>query len=288
MLKVLSDLCYKEDIKITSQFTKTIGFFGDVHADAKGFDKDLFYEHLDECAKRKAPAVFIGDLFDAMQGRNDRRGSKSSVISQASEDDYFNRLVEYIANLLAPKLKKIPYCICMSGNHETAITRHNEIDLLKMLQHSLYVKGVKNFYPMGYRGYLKISASRSGARRDVNLFMHHGYGGGQRSKGTLKADIMQGIYSSADVIVTGHVHMQWGLPLYRLKLNNQGVEKKEEVVHIQVPSYKDDITNKKGGYAIEKGYSPSALGGYFIDIQLKRDKTNGGDTIQFKIRETRM
>jgi UDP-2,3-diacylglucosamine pyrophosphatase LpxH len=56
--------------------TKSARFLliSDVHWDAIDCDRRLLKKHLDEAVATDSMVLINGDLFDLMQGRNDRRG----------------------------------------------------------------------------------------------------------------------------------------------------------------------------------------------------------------------
>ena len=69
----------------------------DRHHDSPKTDQKLEKMHLDQALERNAPIIDVGDLFDAMQGREDRRRSKrESRPEHAKDENYFDIAVSRI------------------------------------------------------------------------------------------------------------------------------------------------------------------------------------------------
>lgn len=292
-LEQISPVCFQHTFNCDSYHDKfRLAIFGDPHIDSMGHCGDLFKEILSQCADTNTPVIIIGDLFDAMQGRSDRRHSKQALTQDdIGESPYFNNIIEKVANIFEPYIGRIPWILSLKGNHETAIEKYNEIDLMQILKYSLFKKGYDNFHFTGYRTYLKsLFVYKKRKYGGTNLIggFHHGFGGARRSKGILNVDINKGMYGSVDYFCTGHTHEQWSYPSQVLKLDNRGYEYKKEVLFMQVPSFKEDITNVNSGYAVEKSFQPLPIGGYWLNINMHRKQENGYDMKGYYLREVRM
>lgn len=290
MLKIQND-CFQVDHDTDKNNDLIIYGLGDVHFDAKGCDRDLLADHLAQATKEKAGVVQVGDFFDVMNSRDDRRGGKGQLKQEVVRDDYFMAVVEEAADWLAPKVKDLPWMIIHEGNHETKVKKYGEIDLIKLLCIMLKAKGVSNVFPAGYCSYLNISHQRGKGKStkfmDRTLIKtHHGSQGGRRSKGTLMADLRGQMYPDADIIFTGHIHGQWSLPLVAERVDQRGNILEHETLHLQLPSYKSDIHGKDGGFAIEREFQRATLGGYKVTINCKRKDIS--PWYMKKIREVRL
>src|SRR5918997_1906498 len=69
----------------------------DAHHDSMECDRELEKKHLDLALERNALIHDGGDLFDAMQGKGDKRSSLSTLREEHKRTDYFNALVEEAA-----------------------------------------------------------------------------------------------------------------------------------------------------------------------------------------------
>jgi hypothetical protein len=101
------------------------------------------------------------------------------------------------------------------------------------------------------------------------LHFHHGYGGAApRSKGVLNADIDQKEWPDADIIVSGHTHQKWHLPVSVERINQYHAVSEGTVHHVKLGSYKK--LNRLAGWEVEKGFHQPRLGGWWLDVQHTR------------------
>ena len=144
--------------------------------------------------------VIGGDSIDVMQFVRDKRASRSSTKDGLNEDDYANRVIEYVRNeIVLPFKDRI--ISWNRGNHDNSIIRHHNIDLLQL------ICGVD--IPLHeYSGYILLSNHVYKNRTYNNLihFSHSPESGGKRSKGSLSIDIAKSQYPSADIWIREHIH----------------------------------------------------------------------------------
>ncbi|MCH8517483.1 MAG: hypothetical protein LAT68_14250 [Cyclobacteriaceae bacterium] len=236
----------------------------DRHIDNVHSDLSLQRLHLDQAKERNAFVIDIGDLFCAMQGKGDRRSSKSDLRIENKDSHYLNSLVEFAHNFMRPYLENL--ALLAEGNHETAITKHNEYSLLDGLVYALR-QGGSNVVRGGYRGYVRFYFEpRGGGKRMSRLaYYHHGHGGGGPvSKGIIQASRKAVYMPDADYVWTGHIHEQWSFPIERVRLLASGKEIRDTQHHLQLPTYKDEYTNQGGGYHHETGKPPKPIGAWWI------------------------
>ena len=235
----------------------------DLHIDNPHCDRHLLRRHLDEAKEEDAGVMIFGDLFDVMQARQDRRHTKSSLKDQYARDDYFNAVIDDACDFLEPYAENI--VMVSEGNHETAITKHHEINLLSFLADRL------NIPKMGYSGFIRFMFARkdkktSGTRSTRNLFFHHGSGGGGPvTKGVIRTNRQAVWLPDADIIVGGHIHEAWQLEIPRVRLSSGGVVRHDTQLHVQLPTYKQEHT-LAGGWHIERGAPPKPLGGQWLEF----------------------
>ena len=103
----------------------------DAHHDAVGSDRDLEEKHLRQALERKAYILDIGDLFDCMQGRYDKRADRSALREEYQQGPYLDRLIDVAANRYAPFLER--WLLMSPGNHETSVAKHNDTNLTERL-----------------------------------------------------------------------------------------------------------------------------------------------------------
>jgi hypothetical protein len=156
------------------------------------------------------------------------------------------------------------------GNHETSVLKHQETDVVKRLCDGLAVQRG------GYSGFVRFQFSRGKSNKSSHvLFYHHGAGGGGPvTKGVIQTNRRAVWLPDATLIATGHVHESWVLSLPRMRLSPSGRTYQDEQTHIQLGTYKQEMT-LAGGFHTERGRPPKPLGGawlkFFYDASQRGD-----------------
>lgn len=232
-------------------------FLSDVHFDSPHCDKKLLKVLLDEAVERKAPIVILGDWYDGMQSRNDPRRNKDELAEEYSVGQYLDALVMESYYFLESYKK---YIVLMGeGNHDTAIRKKLETDLIWRLTREL---GVQH---LGYSGFMmfQFSHPKGNHRYRKELFYHHGAGGGgEVTKGTMRAQ-RQAAWVDADIYVGGHIHESWRMDQKRLRLTQTGKPITTDMLHVCIPAVKDEF-NLRRGFHVEKGRPPKPIGGMWL------------------------
>lgn len=220
-------------------------------------DSDLKAQeaHLNEAADRKAIVCDIGDFLCLMQTPGDKR---SGVGGSGVREEHNPKITGqgYIDGVLSDFRKWVKpwygmFAFVGSGNHETAFYRKAGWDI------SPVVANACGAVPMGYRGYARFLFKRGAWQTSRTMYFDHGSGGAsEMTVGTGKTRRRAAVVPDADIILTGHLHQSFELPVTRCRLRKDGTEVAEEQVHVQLGTYKDDITGKPHGWAIEKGMAP--------------------------------
>ena len=245
----------------------------DVHFDSVKCDRDLLTAHFRAISEQGGYVVVNGDWFDLMQGKYDPRGSKYDIRPEYNRGDYIDHVIRDSAEWLAQW--NVPIFIGQ-GNHETNILRRLETNPAERLVENLRSRGV-DAYLGGYSGWLVLRSVRKKKSRidqettTYTIHYHHGFGGSSpRSKGVLKADIAQQQHPDADMLLRGHDHNKWMLPVSVSRLNNRGnCEVIRTVHHLQTGSYKKQ-GDRYGGWETEKGFSTTTMGGWFVTFESHR------------------
>lgn len=262
----LSNVCTRMTIpyKANPEWEQWGLLTADRHLDHPKSDRKLQRLHLDQAKEKQAFVIDIGDLFDAMQGRNDRRGTKSDLMNRHKESNYLNQLVEDAYEFLEPYKENL--AVIGEGNHETAITKHMEYSLIDGLTYLLKKDG-SPVVRGGYRGYLRFQFHHEsgGARQSKTAYWHHGSGGGGPvTKGVIQTSRRAVYLPDADMVFTGHIHEQWKVPITRSRITASGNEYIDTQYHVQLPTYKDEFTNIDGGFHHEGGRPPKPIGAWWI------------------------
>jgi len=236
----------------------------DRHIDSTKTDRKMQKEHLEQAKEKDAIVIDTGDLFDAMQGKHDKRGTKEDIKKEYVEGktSYFNQIIKDAHKFFKPYIKNL--AILGTGNHETAITKHNETDLLDMLVSFLNESGSK-VIKGGYRQYIRFRFSDS-KRAVANVFMHYSHGSGKGAevtKGIIKTNRRAVYLPDAHIVVGGHIHESWYLELVRSRIG-RSKEYTDEQIHVCIPTYKDEFTEQNSGFMHEKEQAPRPKGGWWI------------------------
>ena len=236
----------------------------DVHIDSIKCDRELLKKHLKQAQDQDAHVMIFGDLFDIMQGRKDRRSAKHSldreILTRMLDEgiEYYDAACALAVDFFKPfkdNLLFISY-----GNHETAINRHNEFDILQRFAKHLDMTTGQ------YEGYVKLNFSNAQRSTNKLLKYHHGYGGAKRSKGMLDSQLFAYVYSDADICVRGHNHYKFLDTNGREKVTERGKIRQTKQYHLNLGTYKRKDPGM--GWETEKGFYPSVPGGWWLDINL--------------------
>jgi predicted phosphodiesterase len=231
----------------------------DVHFDSPKCDRKLFFTHLKQAQEQGAGLILIGDLYDAMQGRDDPRRNKAALRPEYQGGNYLDLIVEDVVEQLLPYRENI--VAIGDGNHETSVRRKLETDLIGRTCRELRVPR------LGYSGFVRFMTQRNGGgRHSFFMYYHHGHGsGGASSQGASKIETRAATYPDADLIVTGHIHNRWTHSFPRVRASAGGRIYEDEQTHVQLPTYKSgfDLT---GGWEIERGMKPKPRGGAWLEF----------------------
>jgi len=216
--------------------------------------------------ERDALIFIFGDLFDAMQGKNDKRNSKSEMKNLNLSTAYFNDIIEQIYEFLKPYKSNI--ALISYGNHETSIIRHNDLDLLDVLCEKLgVVKG-------SYAGFIRFQfeAAAGGHRFSYDIYYDHGSGGeAPVTKGIIDMS-RANLIANADIYVKGHNHNRFDVDNIVMYMNRAGNIDYKNEVWLRTGTYKREFTQDGHGFMIEKGNQLKPIGGHWLDFYWRENK----------------
>lgn len=242
----------------------------DRHHDHVDCKRKMEKRHLEECREKNGLVIDIGDLFCAMQSSKDRRGNKDALDPELKRGDYFDALIDQAEKFYSPYADL--FAVLGTGNHETAILKHNETHLTKRLVDRLRKHGSKVLLG-GYSGFVKIQLIQGITSSTIPLWYFHGSGGdAPMSFGTLNVKRLASQVPDARIIATGHSHNHWLLPLPRVRLSDKGNVYHDEQLHIKVGTYKDEYKQGISGWHVERGGMPKPVGQVWLSLGLV--KTN--------------
>lgn len=245
----------------------------DLHVDSIYCDRKLLKRDLDMAKKNDAWIVIPGDLFDAMQGKKDPRGSLDELRPELKTEKYFDVLVDTVAEFLMPYQEHI--LLFGYGNHETSVIRHNSTDLISRLVGVLNNGKQHKIQTGGYGGWIRFMF-KSGKLPygRITYRYHHGKGGSAFvSDGIMDDKRASSSIPDADIIHFGHNHKEYIHTVPRERLNGKGVIEYGYQVYVRTPGYKSSYILDTEGLSWEYAMGgPTPLGSITATIGITRER----------------
>ena len=249
-------------------------FLGDLHLDHPKADRAGLKRVLDEAVERDAAIVLVGDVFDVMQGRNDRRSSKGALQARYGRDDYLTAVLEDVTDFLLPYARHL--WLILDGNHEATILKYNEVSLTRLLVHNLNTIGDGHVLAPGYQTWAVLKTAHHAKGDDRNrrvvtpMWLTHGSGGNARvTKGAIGMQRRAVTYPDASFIISGHLHTDLYVPHVQHRLSQKGRVHNVKQKHFQVSAWKNDHGNA-ADYANMKGFDPTMPSGWWCEVYRAR------------------
>lgn len=240
----------------------------DAHHDAVHSDRDLERRHLEQAKALGAYILDIGDLFDCMQGKYDKRADREALREEYRHGPYLDRLVDVAVERYLPFAER--WLLMSPGNHETSVARHNDTNLTERLYARL--KPAAPLLQMGtYSGFVRIRVRVQGSRRgSLTIAYHHGYGGSAPvTRGVIQSNRMAITYPDAEIVWSGHTHTEFYVSLARTRITSSDTVTRDEQLHIKSPGYKRNL-GVGDGWEVEKGFMPQSLGAWWLKVWVER------------------
>lgn len=247
----------------------------DRHHDSVDCDRDMELSHLEMARKRKAWIIDVGDLFDVMQGRYDPRRSYSNLRPEYAQDNYLDEIVKEAAEFYGPYTSNI--LVMGRGNHESSILKNNGVDLTGNLVHRLNSDHGGNIQAGGFGGWVRILCTIAGTQRQSVIIKYfHGAGGGTAAvtRGVIQTNRQAVYLPDADIVVNGHSHDSWYVPISRERLTNEGIIQQDIQHHIRTATYKLDYGDGSHGWHVETGKPPKPLGAVWVRLFFSSGRQN--------------
>lgn len=250
----------------------------DLHIDNPKCRRDLLLRDLDEAKRRGAKVIINGDFFCIMQGKWDPRSSKKDILPQHLGANYFQLVRDEAIELLRPYAENI--ALIGYGNHETAVLKRHEFDLLADFVTLFNERTGANVQLGGYSGWVIFNFQMPGtSTHGIKLKYHHGYGGGGAvTKGVIQGQREIAQVHGADIIWMGHVHELYHMidmaETLRTFMGNYEVAHRP-VHQVRTSTYKEEFEDGNGGFHVEKGRKPKPLGGMWVTFKVERNRRKG-------------
>lgn len=255
--------------KISAGWEQWVLLSSDRHHDNVYCNRTLEKEHLELAKERNALIADFGDLFCAMQGKFDPRSSMDDIRAEDVGQDYLDRIVKHAAQFYGPYAEN--FLVIGDGNHESNIRKRHGTDLISNLIHRMNSEHKGKIHMGYYGGWIRFLFNVNKTMRvSKNLKYHHGAGGGGPvTKGTIQTNRQAVYLPDADIVVNGHTHDGWVLPLARERLTQGGKVKKDLVWFARTPGYKDEYADGSKGFHIEQWREPKPQGAIWLKFYYK-------------------
>jgi len=272
------------EIQLDGKYAE-IAMLSDLHWDNPKCDQDLLKKHLDYCKEENIPVMINGDMFCLMQGRGDNRRNKSDIRPEHNNARYLDSVVETAVEWFTPYadiLTVIGY-----GNHETAIIKWQETDILQRFVDLLNLKCHSNVQVGGYGGWVIVKMNNHSRIATTKIKYFHGSGGGGVvTKGALNLTRALELYEGCDVYTMGHIHENAARNDVRDALESnskKGYSINHKPIHLMITGcYKEEYGDGSKGWHVERGAPIKPIGGRMLTIKIVRNKTKDVDeTIKY-------
>jgi Icc-related predicted phosphoesterase len=268
-----------------------IAMLSDIHWDNPKCDWNQLKKDLDYCKENDIPVMINGDMFCLMQGKGDRRGNKSDIRPEHNNAKYLDSIVETAVEWFLPYahiLTVIGY-----GNHETAIIKWQETDILQRFVDLLNYKAGSSVYTGGYGGWLVV---RQHISENINTsfkikYFHGSGGGGVVTKGALNLTRALEMYEDFDVFTMGHIHENASRNDVRDTISyntKQGYRQEHKEIHLMLTgTYKEEYGDGSKGWHVERGAPVKPTGGRILVFESDRIEKDGQRKVYKNIDSTK-
>lgn len=260
------------EIKVEGKKT-TIAMLSDLHWDNPKCDRELLKNDLDYCLEHNIPIMLNGDVFCLMQGRGDRRANKSDIRPEHNNARYLDSVVETAVDWFAPYAHLI--AVIGYGNHETAIIKWQETDVLQRFVDLLNYKCGTNVQLGGYGGFIIVSqkyTNNSFSTFKIKYF-HGSGGGGIVTKGAINLTRALEMYEDFDVFSMGHIHENASRNDVRDTIafhSSRGWYNYQKQLHLMITgAYKEEYEDGSKGWHVERGAPVKPIGGRLLTLETK-------------------
>jgi hypothetical protein len=248
----------------------------DVHHDSVYCNRELWQAHLEQALVRRALVLSFGDLLDCMQGRFDPRRSMKELRPEYRRDDYYDFVVTDVAKFLSPYAANI--LLLAKGNHETSILKNANTDLTDRLVFALNSQYGGCVKTGGYGGWVRFMFNHPAGDNPTvphsSLRMKYFHGAGAEApvtRGVIQTNRQAVYLPDADIVVNGHNHSNYYVPIARERLSGKGRQFFDIQHHIRIPGYKQEYADGSGGWMVERGGVPKPIGCVWMRMYYEQD-----------------
>lgn len=265
--------------------------FGDIHRDSDMFSHSHWQDFLKRAkhAAKHQNALFLGmgDYTDGVS-TSERIVLGDHNLHETTKETLANQY-KGVAKTLANELAFMRGRMIgmLGGNHYFQFHDGDTTDHVLAAQLGTKFLGVCSFIRLSLR-----FRDRPDKRLSLDIFAHHGKGGGSLPGSTFNTLEKMSTTAVADFYLMGHDHKKGCIPSTpRLVLNSSGASG-ELTVRERTPwlgrtgSFLKAYENGRVSYNVDAARSPASLGWIEFEITPRRTQSGGDDRVEFSIRGT--
>lgn len=238
----------------------------DEHFDSPFCNRTLMKSHLEDIKQQGGMVFKFGDLFDAMQGKHDPRRNPAELRPEYKVENYFDEVVTDCAKFHSPYSKNI---VLMSpGNHEDDVLTNNGTDLISNTIYRLNSDTGSHIFEGCYGGYVRFMFDSGRHESKILKYFHGARMGFSRGQ----VNFQGAIYPDADIVVNGHAHDAWYVPVAREHITQRANVERTIQHHVRTSTYKDDYGDGANSYPVKKGLGPGPNGAVLLKFYLDNHK----------------
>jgi hypothetical protein len=260
-LKTIASNVHMVDVgDVNAEWQQWFMLSGDRHHDSMYCDREWEQRQLEEAKERNAIIIDVGDVYDIMQGKFDPRKDYSELRPEYKKTNYLDSVLEESVGFYAPYADH--FGVIALGNHESEVERRMGTNMIDRLASGLRINHGAQVQAGGYTGYVLLRCKINGTKTcTLKLKYQHGKGGNAPvTRGVIATNRMAVEFPDADIVVSGHDHNSWLVPIRQEIVTSQGKISGRIQWHVRPASYKDAWGyGSDRGFDIEKG-SPKPVG----------------------------
>jgi hypothetical protein len=274
------------NVKVEAELGKPFKLipFGDIHRDSDMFAHTHWQEFL-AYAKAQKNAVFLG-MGDYTDGVST---SERIVLSDVNlHDTTKNTLKDVYKGVTKTLVNELGW---MRGRVIGLLGGNHFFDFGDQTTDHVLASALGGKY-LGVCGFIRLSIAIKGSNKRIalDIFAHHGKGGGSTPGGQFNTIEKMANTADADIYLMGHTHGKGCLPSSpRIKLisTKNGVEVRERTPWLgRTGSYLKAYESGRSSYNVDAGRSACALGWIEFEITPVRVRKDEQDLIELRIRGT--
>lgn len=258
--------------------------FGDIHRDSDMFAHSHWGEFL-RYAESQKDAVFLG-MGDYTDGVST---SERIVLSDKNiHDTTKNTLKNVYKGTVATLANELAF---MRGRVIGLLGGNHYFDFGSQTTDHLIASALNAKY-LGVCAFIRLSIELKDRKKAValDIFAHHGKGGGATIGGNFNSIDKMASTADADIYLMGHTHGKGCVPSNpRLKLvtNGKHLQVRERTPWLgRTGSFLKAYESGRASYNVDAGRSPCALGWIEFEVTPVRVCKGGQDIIELRIRGT--